>query len=117
VGEEGRDIVVGDFGSDRVVGGEGPDWLVDGPLRDTSKDTLSGGDGEDAFIVNNRPARRDIVSCGSGFDRVAADTEDEVAPDCERVGRGPAAEEELAAMFEELGFVEVFEGLAPSPFE
>jgi Ca2+-binding RTX toxin-like protein len=117
VGEEGRDIVNGDRGSDRVVGGEGPDWLVDGPLRETSKDTLSGGDGNDAFIVNNRPATRDLVSCGGGFDRVAADTKDLAAPDCERVRRGPNAEQELDALFEELGFVAVFEGLAPSPFE
>jgi Ca2+-binding RTX toxin-like protein len=115
VGEEGRDIVDGASGSDRVVGGEGPDWLVDGPLRDSSEDNLSGGDGDDAFIVNNRPARRDIVSCGGGFDRVAADTKDQVAPDCERVRRGPAVHEELEEMFEELGFVEVFEGLAPFP--
>ena len=57
------------------------------------------------------------MSCGGGFDRVAADTKDLVAPDCERVRRGPAAEQELAEMFEELGFVEVLEGLAPSPLE
>ena len=57
------------------------------------------------------------MSCGGGFDRVAADTKDLVAPDCERVRRGPAAEQELAEMFEELGFAEVLEGLAPSPFE
>jgi hypothetical protein len=37
-------------------------------------------------------------------------------PDCERVRRG-VSEQEIDALFEELGFLEVFEGLAPSPFE
>jgi hypothetical protein len=97
------------------VGGDGPDWLVDGPLRDTSEDTLSGGDGDDALIANNRPARRDIVSCGSGFDRVVADTKDRVASDCERVRRGPTSEQEIDALFVELGFRKVDEGLAPDP--
>ena len=57
------------------------------------------------------------MSCGGGFDRVAADTKDVVASDCERVRIGPAVHEELEEMFVELGFVEVFEGLAPSPLE
>jgi hypothetical protein len=115
-GEEGKDIVDGGPGSDRLSGGVGPDWVVNGPLRETSKNTLSGGDGDDALIANNRPARRDVVSCGGGFDLVVADTKDLVAPDCERVRRG-VSEQEIGALFEELGFVEVFEGLAPSPFE
>jgi Ca2+-binding RTX toxin-like protein len=84
VGEEGKDLLQGGPGSDRVVGEGGTDLLIDGPLRDTSKDTLSGGDGDDIFIVNNRPATRDIVSCGSGFDRVKVDRKDVVAPDCEK---------------------------------
>ena len=114
-GEEGRDFIDSWLGSDRIAGGEGPDWIVDGPLDETVKDTVSGGDGDDVIIVNNDPAARDIVSCGGGFDRVAADTKDLVAPGCERVRIGPAAHEELWEMFEELGFVEVFEGLAPDP--
>ncbi len=115
VGDEGRNLVNGERGSDRVVGGEGPDWLVDGPFRETDKDTLSGGDGDDVFFVDNRPATRDIVTCGGGFDRVAADTEDEVAPDCEEVDTGPTAGEDLFEQLEELGFFEIFEGLAPFP--
>jgi hypothetical protein len=99
------------------LGGGGPDWLVNGPLRETSKNTLSGGDGDDALISNNRPARRDKVSCGGGLDRVVADTEDLVAPDCERVTRGPTPEQEIDELFAELGFGEVFEGLAPDPLE
>jgi Ca2+-binding RTX toxin-like protein len=115
VGGPGNDFLGGDHGSDSVVGGEGPDWLVDGPLDETVKDTVSGDDGDDVIIVNNDPARRDVVSCGGGFDRVSADTKDLVTDDCERVRIGPAAHEELEEMFEELGFVEVFEGLAPDP--
>ena len=30
---------------------------------------LSGGEGDDIFVVDNVPERRDIVSCGGGFDR------------------------------------------------
>jgi hypothetical protein len=28
---------------------------------------------------------KDVLSCGSGFDRVVADRKDVIAPDCERV--------------------------------
>ena len=35
--------------------------------------------------VWNRPAGKDVVTCGSGFDRVFADRDDLLAPDCERV--------------------------------
>ncbi len=116
VGEEGMDLVDGGPGSDRVVGGDGPDLLVDGPFRETSRDTLSGGDGNDAFFLDNGPATRDIVSCGSGFDRVAADTEDMVASDCEQVRRGPNAGEKLDVYLIRSGFYDkLFGGLAPFP--
>jgi hypothetical protein len=36
----------------------------------------------DAF---NKPANRDFLTCGRGFERVLADTEDVVAPECEKV--------------------------------
>ena len=114
-GEEGRDIVDGDSGSDRLFGGAGPDWLNVGDFSEVAKNTLSGGDGDDAIIANNRPARRDIVSCGSGFDRVVADTKDRVASDCERVRRRPTSDKEIDALFVELGFRKVDEGLAPDP--
>jgi hypothetical protein len=56
-----------------------------------------------------------VVSCGSGFDRVAADRKDLVA-DCEQVRRGPNAgvnlSEELEA--EGLPFI-ILEDLAPFP--
>jgi hypothetical protein len=94
---------------------QGDDWLVDGPFRETDKDTLSGGDGDDVFFIDNRPATRDVVTCGGGFDRVAADAKDLVAPDCEEVDTGPTAGEDLFEQLEELGFFEIFEGLAPFP--
>ena len=115
MGNEGRDVVDGDSGPDHLFGGEGPDWVSSGPLRDTSRNTLSGGDGDDALISNNRPATRDVVSCGRGFDIVVADSEDLVAPDCERVRRGPTTEQEDDELFFRLGFVEVDEGLPPDP--
>jgi Ca2+-binding RTX toxin-like protein len=115
VGQEGRDIVDGDSGSDRVVGGGGPDWIVNGPLSETTKNTLSGGEGDDALIANNRPALRDTVWCGSGFDRVIADSKDQVAPDCEKVRRGAVTDQAANELFVKLGFGEVLEGLAPDP--
>ena len=115
VGGSGKDIVNGEEGGDRVVGGEGPDWVVSGDVRDTPKNTLSGGDGDDALIANNRPATKDIVSCDGGSDLVVADRKDLVADDCEKVRRGHTPEQEIDALFVELGFEEVIEGLPPDP--
>jgi Ca2+-binding RTX toxin-like protein len=85
VGGPGNDVVIGGRGSDNVLGDEGNDFLVDGPTREFSLDKVSGGDGNDVFLVDNVPAAKDIATCGGGFDRVLADTKDVVAPDCERV--------------------------------
>jgi len=116
VGEEGMDLVDGGPGSDRVGGGDGPNLLIDGPFEETSRDTLSGGDGNDAFFADNRPATRDIVTCGPGFDRVAADERDLVASDCEQVRRGPNAGPRLEQYLERSGFFDdLFGGLAPFP--
>src|SRR5919107_1480274 len=116
VGEEGMDLVDGGPGPDRVGGGDGPDLLIDGPFEETSRDTLSSGDGNDALFVDNRPATRDIVTCGSGFDRVVADERDLVASDCEQVRRGPNAGPSLERYLERSGFFdELFGGLAPFP--
>jgi Ca2+-binding RTX toxin-like protein len=116
VGGPGNDFVDGGRGSDRVVGeGGSPDVLIDGPFREASQDTLSGGDGGDLIVVDNGPAFGDLVTCGRGFDRVAADRKDVVADDCEEVAVGRAAIEEL---FESLppGTLENFEeGLPPFP--
>jgi hypothetical protein len=59
---------------------------------------VSGEAGTDVIFVASlrlRAAAPDIVTCGSGFDRVLADTKDEVAPDCEKVVlfRGGSASE------------------------
>ena len=86
VGGEGRDDIDGGTGSDRMLGEGGGDLLVDGPIGEASKnDVLSGGEGDDIFIGDHVPAVKDIVSCGGGFDRVVADTQDVVADDCEKV--------------------------------
>jgi Ca2+-binding RTX toxin-like protein len=115
VGSSGNDFLDGGRGSDNIIGQEGTDLLIQGPGRETAEDSLSGGDGNDVFLVDNEPATRDLVTCGGGFDRVVADAKDVVAPDCEKVAVGDAAVEEL---FEELdeGFFETFfGGLAPFP--
>jgi hypothetical protein len=111
----GRDFVDSGLGSDSVAGGDGPDWLTVDDVDDTFKDTVSGGDGHDVIIVNNRPASTDTVSCGGGFDRVAADAKDQVLSDCESLRRGPAVQNALWEKFEELGFDKVSNGLAPDP--
>ncbi len=85
VGGPGNDFVFGGKGSDNVVGGRGNDYLIDGFEVNPKKDAISAGDGNDGLWVWNRPAGEDVVTCGSGFDRVAADRLDKVARDCEKV--------------------------------
>ena len=109
VGGSGNDVVAGGLGSDNVVGKEGNDLMADGEVPDQAEDKLSGGAGKDAIIVVNRPAFEDIVTCGSGFDRVIADREDVVAPDCERVFLGLASFDEFFESIPE----RFFEGLHP----
>ncbi len=117
-GNSGNDLVDGGPGADNITGGDGTDLLFDGENRGGATDTLSGGDGNDVLNPFNKPAHRDVVTCGSGFDRVLADTEDVVAPDCEKVAVGQAAVRELDQQLEESGFYgRLFGGLAPSPFE
>jgi Ca2+-binding RTX toxin-like protein len=96
VGGKGNDAVQGGLGSDNVLGGEGNDFMVDGEFEPPAvKDTLSGADGNDVLNVANKPAGKDVVSCGSGFDRVLADRADVLVPDCEKVFIGPAAADEF----------------------
>jgi Ca2+-binding RTX toxin-like protein len=116
LGGSGNDLVDGGRGSDRVVGEGGTDLLAQGPGREGAQDTLSGGDGNDVILVDNAPATRDIVRCGSGFDQVAADTKDVVASDCEKVAVGAAEVKRFFKQLDESGFEEnLFEGLAPFP--
>jgi Ca2+-binding RTX toxin-like protein len=115
-GNSGNDFVNGGPGSDKILGAEGNDYLLDGERRGGATDTLIGGEGNDVLDLINKPAKRDVVTCGRGFDRVLADTEDVVAPDCERVAVGLAAAKELDQQIEESGFYDtLFEGLAPFP--
>ena len=117
-GGPGNDLVLGGRGSDNIVGGDGNDLLADGDLRDPSRDRLAGGDGNDVIVVINRPAVKDIVVCGGGFDRVVADRKDTVARDCERVKivRGSREEvlEQEEAFFESIPR-SFFRGLPPPP--
>ncbi len=119
VGGPGNDAVFSGKGSDNIVGGEGNDFLFECCLREFSKDTLSGGSGKDVIDVSHRPAVKDVVVCGDGFDRVLADRKDTVARDCERVKivRGSREEvlEQAGAFFESIP-QSFFEGLNPEFF-
>ena len=87
LGGTGNDLIWAGKGSDAVVGAEGNDLLVDDGVREFSKDNFSGGPGNDVIDVSNyrSGSARDRVACGGGFDRVHADSNDVVAPDCEKV--------------------------------
>ena len=90
LGKGGNDRLFALNGRDTLLGGgeEGNDLLFDGPDRDVALDKLSGGAGTDVIGVASlrlKATAADIVTCGSGFDRVVADTKDVVAPDCEKV--------------------------------
>src|SRR5215218_5513619 len=94
VGGSGNDVLYGGRGSDVILGNTGNDFLIGndflsgnaGEYSHPVIDTLSGGEGNDVFPVDNDPAGKDVVTCGSGFDRVFADSKDMLAPDCEKVG-------------------------------
>jgi|SRR5215218_1238547 len=123
LGGPGNDIVLGAWGSDKVVGGEGNDLLADGRPRDVALDIVSGEAGTDVIFVASlrlRAAAPDIVTCGSGFDRVLADTKDVVAPDCEKVVlfRGGSASEYHDLVDEFVAEVppSFWEGLQPGVF-
>ena len=111
VGGPGNDGVLGGTGSDNILGEAGNDFLIDGEFRESSKDKLSGGAGDDVIDVINGPAFEDVVTCGDGFDRVLADRKDLVLSDCERVFIGLASGDE----FEEAIPQSFFGGLALFP--
>jgi ATP:corrinoid adenosyltransferase len=73
------------------------------------RDALSAGYGDDVIDVFNKPAGKDVVTCGRGFDRVFADRADVVTPDCEKVFVG---ERKGEAFFESIS-ESFFEGLNP----
>jgi Ca2+-binding RTX toxin-like protein len=101
LGGTGNDLIWTGKGSDDVVGAEGNDLLIDDGFREFSKDHFSGGPGNDVIDVMHYRSARDRVVCGGGFDRVAADSNDVVAPDCEKVVvfRGGTLSEYLDVVF------------------
>ena len=86
-GGPGNDQVHGGKDSDNIVGGRGNDYLFEGAEPGVAwPDNIFAGAGNDAvWVLNWSPRGKDVVSCGSGFDRVLADRLDVIAPDCERV--------------------------------
>ena len=93
LGGPGNDFGDGSPNSDNVAGEEGTDVVFEGGLHEAYKDNLSGGPGNDWVAPLNDPAYGDMVTCGSGLDRVLADRKDVIAPDCEKVSFGLASEE------------------------
>jgi Ca2+-binding RTX toxin-like protein len=85
LGGPGNDLVNGGLGSDNVVGNEGNDLMFDGEFETAVRDNLWSGAGNDVMDTLQYPAGKDVLACGSGFDRVVVDTKDVVAADCERV--------------------------------
>src|SRR5262245_28794042 len=57
-------------GDDQHSGGRNPDVLIGGPGDDT---------------IDSRDGKPEVVVCGSGFDTVVADEQDEISASCERV--------------------------------
>jgi Ca2+-binding RTX toxin-like protein len=109
VGGRGNDAVIGGRGADNVLGGDGNDLVADGPFREFATDRLTAGAGNDVVAVINKPAFKDIVTCGEGFDRVLADRKDVLADDCERVFIGVGSFDEFFASIPQ----SFFEGLHP----
>ena len=110
VGGPGNDGVSMGRGSGNAVGGAGNDILFEEGTPGFSTNTYSGDPGNDVFLVNNKPANKDIVACGSGFDRVLVDSKDVVASDCEQVSMNLSDQE-----FFETVPQSFFEGLPPPP--
>jgi Ca2+-binding RTX toxin-like protein len=81
-GNAGPDRLFGNQGNDRLLGGGGPDRLRGGAGRNMYR---AGAGGDRVFARNDK---KDRIWCGKGRDRVAADEQDRVAGDCERVRRG-----------------------------
>ena len=113
VGGSGKDNVQGGKDSDNIVGGRGNDYLFEGAEPGDAKiDHISAGAGNDVvWVLNWSPVGKDVLSCGSGFDRVLADRTDVIADDCERVVFGRS---NIGAFFEDIPN-SFFEGLPQPP--
>jgi Ca2+-binding RTX toxin-like protein len=89
-GDDGRDSLFGGGGNDQVNAGDGNDFVAGGPgddllLGELGLDRLEGEDGSDN--LRSRDGLADALICGGGYDRVDADTVDQIAGDCEEVTR------------------------------
>ena len=72
-GGPGQDYMSGGLGNDQVVGGQGPDEI----FGLAGNDRLSGEtEGDQIFAAND--GQRDMISCGSGFDRASVGLNDVV---------------------------------------
>jgi hypothetical protein len=92
LGGPGSDALRAGAPGDRVEGGDGNDDLAGGGGNDVMDgglgfDVARGDAGDDELRVAD--GLLDRVECGSGRDRVDADTLDDVAIDCEEVARRP----------------------------
>ncbi len=92
-----EETVDGGAGNDRIDAGYGNDTIVAGPGKDVvfgDKATPDCGLFESCSLpygddtIDVRDGETDQVTCGVGTDRVLADPDDQVAPDCEKVERG-----------------------------
>jgi peptidoglycan/xylan/chitin deacetylase (PgdA/CDA1 family) len=89
VGTTGPDTLSGLGGSDDLTGRGGKDKLLGGPGADRliggiAADRLFGGPGNDRLVA--RDGVIDTVNCGSGSgDLALVDSDDRVAPNCEKV--------------------------------
>lgn len=92
VGTSAGDVIRGWRGDDRLSGLDGDDVIYGG----RGADSIDGGSGNDTIESRDRDDAPDVVTCGSGFDRVDADSSDRVSPDCEQV-RGASAGEPAPA--------------------
>ena len=98
-GQDGNDALTGGDGDDVLDGGAGDDTLQGGRGRDVLRgqdgaDRLTGGSGKDSFSggagndrIDSAGQRREVVTCGTGFDRVSGARRDLVSRTCERVWR------------------------------
>lgn len=81
VGTSANDVMRGWKGDDRLSGLDGDDMIYGG----RGADVLDGGSGNDTIESRDRDEAPDTVICGSGIDRVEADSGDRISPDCEQV--------------------------------
>ncbi len=90
LGGPGADTLTGGPAADQLSGDDGDDTLAGGGANDVvvgglGVDELAGDAGDDDLRA--RDGIQDLVRCGTGSDKVDADTLDEVDADCETIVR------------------------------